>query len=80
MPLKPKLSVSLWEKKDRKKHADLESTDEPDTNYVEIAEEAASRIGKKLVIGTVVVIAAHILLTTVSEIATKAFENHITSK
>lgn len=69
--LKPTLTLSFA--KDRK--ADKVTTQaEPTPNYVEVAEEAISRIGKKLVLGAVAVVATYVILTVAGTIVTNALD------
>lgn len=70
--LNRKIEIKLV--KDNKKSTDAvpqEST--PD--YVKLAEEAAIRIGKKLLIGTVVVIATTVVVSALADIAVNAMDN-----
>lgn len=77
MRISPKVSVTLMEKKP--KVADLDAPEEPKVDYVAVAEEATGRIGKKLVIGAVIVVAAHVVLTTAGTILTNALNNRSTT-
>lgn len=76
MRLSPKLSVTLLEKK--QKPEDHDASEEPKVDYVAVAEEATGRIGKKLVIGAVIVVAAHVFLTTAGTILINALNTNST--
>ena len=76
MRLSPKLSVTLLEKK--QKSEDPDAPEEPKVDYVAVAEEATGRIGKKLVIGAVIVVAAHVFLTTAGTILINALNTNST--
>ena len=76
MRLSPKVSVTLLEKKP--KPEDLDAPEEPKIDYVAVAEEATGRIGKKLVIGAVIVVAAHVFLTTAGTILINALNTNST--
>lgn len=63
----------------RKSTPETVPTEEPTPDYVAIAEEAASRLGKKLLIGAVVVVATYVVLSVAGSLAESAFENTITN-
>ena len=50
---------------------------EPAVNYVAVAEEAISRLGKQLLVGTVTVIAMTIVTKTLADTATEFIKNSI---
>lgn len=54
--------------------------EEPKPDYVGIAEEAAVRLGKKLLIGAVVMIAATAIVSVVANAADTALQNALASE
>lgn len=72
--IKPEITVTLFPKK-AKKTAEV-PIEEPTVDYVRVAEEAASRLGKKLVIGAVVVSVVYVGVATLGSIAVTAVEAH----
>lgn len=77
MSIKPVIRLSL----ERTKKADkVTPNEEPITNYVEIAEEAVSRLGKKLIVGAVAVVATYVVLSVAGAIAVNTIDNIQTSE
>lgn len=69
---KPEVKVTLFPKKTK---TDETPISEPTIDYVAAAEEAAARLGKKLVIGAVIVTVTTVAAATLGSIATKAVEH-----
>ena len=69
--LKPEITVTLFPKKKRNT-TDSSPANEPTVDYIAIAEEAAARLGKKLVIGAVVVTVSTVVAATLGAIAVEA--------
>lgn len=63
---KPEITVSFGKKT---KKTSTSTPEEPTPDYVAIAEEALSRLGKKLIVGAVVVVATTVILSAVSNAA-----------
>lgn len=76
--LKPEITVTLFGRKAKKDDATT-PVEEPTIDYIAAAEEAAARLGKKLVIGTVVTSVATIAAATIGSIAVIAV-NHALNK
>lgn len=74
MQIKPEIKVSFFARKD--KNADA-PTPEPSIDYVAAAEAAATRIGKKLVVGASVVSVVTIAAATLGSIAVIAVKTAI---
>lgn len=70
---KPQINVTVGLGRNRKNNS-TPTVEEPTPDYVKLAEEAASRLGKKLVIGAVVVVATTIVLSTLSQITVNALD------
>lgn len=70
--IKPEIKVTMFPRKDRTNEV---PTDEPKIDYIGIAEEAASRLGKKLVVGAIVVSVTAIAAATLGSIAVTAVEH-----
>lgn len=73
----PEIHVTLF---GRRKRSEDNTTpvEEPTVDYVAAAEEAAERIGKKAVLGAVVVSVATVAAATLGAIAVKTVEHHLT--
>ena len=72
--LKPEITVTLFPRK-KKATKDSAPVNEPTVDYVAAAEEAAARLGKKLVIGAVVVTVSTVAAATLGNIATEAVKH-----
>ena len=68
---KPEITVTLFPRK-KKATTDSAPVTEPKVDYVAAAEEAAVRLGKKLVIGAVVVTVSTVVAATIGAIAVEA--------
>jgi len=77
MAIKPEITVTLF---GRKKKSETPIVEEPTVDYVAIAEEAAARLGKKLVIGGVVLIASYALAATIGSITISAVDHYLDKK
>lgn len=53
------------------------TVEEPKPDYVAIAEEAAARLGKKLIIGICTVVVVTVVTTMLADIAVNAMDNTI---
>ena len=51
------------------------AVEEPTPDYIAVAEEATARLGKKLVVGVVVILATYVVLATAGQIAINALDN-----
>ena len=72
--LKPEITVTLFPKKKRNT-TDPEPANEPTVDYIAIAEEAAARLGKKLIIGAVVVTVSTVVAAKLGDIAIEALKH-----
>lgn len=71
MAFKPEITVTLFPKKAQKFEPPIEETP---VDYVRIAEEAASRLGKKLLVGGIVFSAVFVGMSTLGSLAVTALE------
>jgi hypothetical protein len=71
--LKPEVKVTLFPKKAKKTDAPL--NEEPNIDYVAAAEAAATRLGKKLVVGAVVVSVTTIAAATLGSVIVTAVDH-----
>ena len=74
--LKPEIKVTLFGRKTRQNEE--APIDEPTVDYVAAAEEAAVRLGTKLVIGAVIVSVSTIAAATLGNIIIAAAEKALT--
>lgn len=74
MDIRPTINVSLFGKK-RKADDNTVPAEEPTPDYIKLAEEAAHRLGKKLLVGAVVVIVTAAIAGAAANIAVIAFDN-----
>jgi len=73
-----KLEVRLV--KDDKVTEDTATLKEPTPDYIGIAEEAAGRLGKKLITGVVVIIVTTAVVGVLASAATTALDNALTTE
>jgi len=69
---KPEVKVTLFPKKTK---TDETPISEPNIDYIAAAEEAAARLGKKLVIGAIVVTVTTVAAATLGSITTEAVKH-----
>jgi hypothetical protein len=69
---KPEVKITLFPKKTKNNETPIS---EPNVDYVAAAEEAAARLGKKLVIGAVIVTVSTVAAATLGSIATEAVKH-----
>jgi hypothetical protein len=73
--LKPEITITMFGRK--KKQETNAPVEEPTVDYIAAAEEAAARLGKKLVVGIIVTSVATIAAATLGNIAIAAVESHL---
>jgi hypothetical protein len=71
--LKPEVKITLFPRKNKK--TEETPIEEPTPDYVAAAEEAAARLGQKLVIGAIIVSVTTIAAATLGSIAVTAVEH-----
>lgn len=76
MQIRPQIHISFFAKK-RKDETQTVTAEEPTSDYIQLAEEAAARLGKKLLIGAVVVVVTAAIAGAAANIATIAFEESL---
>lgn len=75
---KHKLEVRIV--KDVARATDITPEEEPKPDYIGIAEEAARRIGKKLLIGAVVMVVTTAVVTVLANAADTALQNSLNNE
>lgn len=72
--LKPEIKVTLFPRKDKNTS---EPVEEPTVDYIAAAEEAAARLGKKILVGAVAFSVITVAAVTLGNIAVAAAVNAI---
>ncbi|AWN03280.1 hypothetical protein PBI_CAMILLE_33 [Microbacterium phage Camille] len=75
---KKKLEIRLVN--DDQRANETQTSTEPKPDYVAIADEAAARLGKKLIVGVVVTLAAAAVISVVANAADTALQNALTTE